>query len=66
MAEDDASIRKLGMEVLIDGMGLANAQRFIWLIKRDSFDYARWREKLFEGVMVYEMPKKATDPRSKH
>ncbi|MDR1643370.1 MAG: hypothetical protein LBC41_10235 [Clostridiales bacterium] len=50
MAESDASLRKAGMEALIGKLGLADAQRFILLIKKDSFDYARWREKLFEAA----------------
>jgi hypothetical protein len=48
---------------LIEKLGLVEAEKFITLIQRDSFDYTKWSEKLFEGMTLDELSKKAKDYR---
>ncbi len=39
----DAEIRLVGMNALIDVLGLVEAERFIAAVSRDRFDYTEWR-----------------------
>ena len=45
---NDNLIRGEGMKALIEKLGLLEAERFITLIKRDRFDYAKWREEFYK------------------
>ena len=40
----DAEIKEQGIEVLIDKLGEIQAERFIALIRRESFDYTKWQK----------------------
>ena len=51
----DAEIRVEGMAALVARLGLAEAIRFVSLIKREGFDYTQWRQNLFEGMTVDEI-----------
>lgn len=48
----ETEIRLKGMEILSRHMGLVEAERFVSLIKRESFDYTTWRRDLFEGLSI--------------
>jgi hypothetical protein len=50
--KNDTLIRVEGMEALTEKLGMVEAERFIMLIRREPFDYTRWRENLFEGMSV--------------
>lgn len=50
--KNDTLIRIEGMEALTEKLGMVEAERFIMLIRREPFDYTRWREKLCEGMSV--------------
>lgn len=39
----EAEIRKVGMQALIDSLGLIEAERFMMSISRDKLDYTNWR-----------------------
>lgn len=55
----DAEIRANGIKVLIDTMGEVQAERFISLINRESFDYTKWQRNLFEGMTAEDFDKAA-------
>ena len=57
----DTLIRNDGTQVLMENMGLVDAERFIMLIQKESFDYTTWQENLFEEMSLEEISKKATD-----
>ena len=59
----DTIIRNEGMHVLMEGMGLVEAERFIMLIQKEPFDYTKWQENLFEDVSIEELHQKAADYR---
>ncbi len=61
--ETDVVIRATGMEVLIEKLGLVEAERFIMLIQKDSFDYTKWRENLFKDMALEELSQKAMEYR---
>jgi hypothetical protein len=51
----DALIRHEGMNVLIKNLGLIESERFIMLIQKETFDYTKWQENLFEGMTIEEI-----------
>jgi hypothetical protein len=55
----DAVLQQKGMETLIDGLGLIEAERFITLIIRNPFDYTEWRHDQFDGLSVEELSAQA-------
>ena len=61
----DVVIRAAGMDALIENLGLVEAERFIMLIRQDSFDYTKWREDLFEDMTLEELSHKAMEHRKK-
>jgi hypothetical protein len=62
----DTLIRNEGMEILAKNLGLVEAERFIMLIQKESFDYTKWQENLFENMTVEEISKKTADYRKNH
>ena len=42
----DILIRHEGFQALFDKLDILEVERFIVLIKRDSFDYTEWRKNL--------------------
>lgn len=58
----DTIIKQEGMDALISKLGFVDAERFIVLITRESFDYTKWREQhLDEGLSVRQLSKKAME-----
>ncbi|UXZ05224.1 hypothetical protein [Moraxella nasicaprae] len=59
MMISDSEIRLTGMQSLIKALGEVQAERFIALIRRESFDYTKWQEKLFEDLTLDELSSQA-------
>ena len=57
----DTVIRSEGMKILSDNLGMVEAERFIMLIQRESFDYTKWQEDLFEDMSIEEISEKAAE-----
>ena len=55
----DTALRREGMKILKEHLGLVEAERFIALMNRDSFDYTEWRRDMFEGMSVREISRLA-------
>jgi len=62
----DAVIRTEGMNALIERLGMVEAERFVMLIRKDSFDYTKWRENLFDDLSLEELSQKAKEYRQTH
>ena len=60
----DTVIRNEGTQVLMEYLGLVEAERFIMLIQKEPFDYTQWQENLFENMSIDEISKKATELRT--
>ena len=60
----DTILRNEGTKVLMDNLGLVEAERFIMLIQREPFDYTKWQENLFEDLSIEEISQKAADYRN--
>lgn len=54
-----------GMDVLIERLGMVEAEKFISMIHRESFDYTEWRKKLWPNKTVRELSKEAMEYRKK-
>jgi len=39
-----------GMRILAEQLGLVEAERFIALMRREPFDYTKWRQGLYKDV----------------
>ncbi len=48
----DGEIRRLGLEVLNDILGITDSIRFLALISREPTDSVEWSQHLFEGETV--------------
>jgi hypothetical protein len=60
----DTIIRNAGTQVLMENLGLVEAERFMMLIQKEPFDYTQWQENLFENMSLEEISQKATDYRN--
>ena len=61
----DAVIRQEGMTVLFDKLAPVEAERFIYLLLSESFDYTEWQRSLFEGMSLEELGQKAMENRDR-
>ena len=43
-------LRDDGMRILAEQLGIVEAERFIALMRRESFDYTQWRQGLYKDV----------------
>ena len=54
-------LRKEGLDALAEKLGILEAEHFIAVIKREPFDYTKWRETVFTDVPAEEFLQKAAD-----
>ena len=59
----DTIIRNEGMEILAKHLGMVEAERFIMLMQKETFDYTKWQENLFENMSIEEISKRAAEYR---
>ncbi|MDR0609438.1 MAG: hypothetical protein LBG58_04965 [Planctomycetaceae bacterium] len=62
----DTVIRCEGMNTLIKNLGLVEAERFIMLIQKETFDYTKWQENLFEDMTIEEIYNNAAKLRNEN
>ena len=55
----DTVVKQEGMTILLEKLGMVDAERFISLIIREPFDYTKWRADLFDGMDVDELARRA-------
>jgi hypothetical protein len=48
----DTLIKNDGMSVLIKTLGLIETERFVMLLQKETFDYTKWQENLFEDMTI--------------
>ncbi len=49
---NDATLKNDGMRVLSEQLGLVEAERFIALMRRETFDYTEWQRDLFKDASL--------------
>ena len=57
----DTIVRIEAMNVLIKSLGAVDTERFICMIKRDTFDYTKWRQDLWKDKSIEEIHAMATE-----
>ena len=62
---NDTILLDTGMDLLIERLGLVEAERFIFLVNKEPFDYTKWRQNLFEGMTGREISAAAMKLRRK-
>ena len=60
----DTEIRTSGLQLLIQGLGQVEAERFISLILREPFDYTKWQRDLWTDKTVQDLSRDAMRLRS--
>ncbi|MDR2166869.1 MAG: hypothetical protein LBE35_03325 [Clostridiales bacterium] len=51
----DVVLRHNAMNILTKGLGLVEAERFVYLVKSEKFDYTEWRQNLWEDMTLKEV-----------
>lgn len=55
----DEELKVLGVRALIAALGEVEAERFISLLSRATFDYTKWRASLWPDLSVEELSREA-------
>ena len=56
VSDNELSIR--GMNLLKDQLGPVDAERFVYILVKDRFDYTEWQRDLFQGENVRSLGEK--------
>lgn len=59
----DIELRSDAMKLLRNHLGLVDAERFLAMLGRDSFDYTQWRQHQWNDMTVAEIAEKARQMR---
>ena len=62
----DTVVRLEAMDALIATLGEVDAERFISMVKRDTFDYTEWQRNLWDGKSIDEIHALATEHEKKN
>lgn len=62
----DNVVRLEAMDALVETLGCVDAERFVVMIKRDTFDYTEWRRDLWKGKSIEELHAMATEYEKNH
>ncbi len=52
---NDTILLNTGMKILVEHLGLVEAERFVYLMNKERFDYTEWHGVLSEGKTVDEI-----------
>jgi len=50
----DTVLKRKGLNILSENLGLVDTERFISLILREPFDYTEWQKNLYKDVSLEE------------
>jgi len=56
----DTALRVDAMDLLVKGLGEVEAERFIFLVKSDAFDYTEWQRDLWKDKTLEELFEEAS------
>jgi len=59
-------LKDKGMRILAEQLGLVEAERFIALVRQESFDYTQWRTELFKDIPLDRFLHDAQNYRDEH
>jgi len=61
----DTVVRLEAIDVLIATLGMVDAERFISMVKRDTFDYTEWQREHWGDKSIEEIHASATEHEKK-
>lgn len=64
--DNTIDIMDKGFACLVEKLGIINAERFIALVKRESFDYTLWRREYFDNMSLEEITDEAVSYAKRH
>ena len=59
----ETEIKRAGFLALVNALGNVDAERFIAMVQRDTFDYTKWQRTLWPSTSVEELSNAATQHR---
>ena len=59
-------IMDIGFACLVEKLGVVDAERFVAMIKRDSFDYTIWRREYFDKMDLEQISTEAAAYAQRH
>jgi hypothetical protein len=62
----DTLIKNDAINVLIKSLGLIETERFVMLMQKETFDYTKWQENLFEDMTIEEIYNNAAKLRNEN
>ncbi len=62
----DTAVYLEAMEALIAALGHVDAERFVVMVKRDTFDYTEWRRNLWKDKSIEEIHAMGVEYEKKH
>jgi len=62
----DSVLRYEAMELLMQTFGLVDAERFICMVKRDTFDYTEWRRVQWNDMSIDKIHESAAEYARNH
>jgi len=57
----DQDLRSRAMRVLANELGDVEAERFIFLVKADDFDYTEWQDTLWDNLTLEDIYRRALE-----
>ena len=66
MMYSTAEIVDMGLECLVEKLGIINAEHFIATIKRERFDYTAWQREYFDAKTPEEISREASQYEQSH
>ena len=57
----EAEVMQMGMEYLVEKLGIIDTERFISKLLRERFDYTEWRKKYFADMDLETLHKEAVE-----
>ena len=61
-----AEIMDIGINYLVEKMGIVDAERFISVLSRERSDYTKWRQKYFSEISSDDFHKAAVEYGKNH
>ena len=62
---NDTVLLDTGMSILVEKLGLVEAERFVFLVNKEPFDYTKWQSTLYEGMTGREISAMAMEMRKR-
>lgn len=66
MMYSTVEILDMGLECLVEKLGIVNAEHFIAAIKRENFDYTAWQREYFDQMVPGQVRREAREYAESH